>query len=276
VTPEHLAKAEQDARRFQGCWWQGTSGTLAAWIILLLKERRQMAATLEEKNAALRTAVEARLAGAPIELPDALRGYTLTPAEPAEEATFEEPEPAVQMTPEQLDAAWAGVTQRQAEMQAKIREPQAAEPVARRVVPAVEEPVKPTAELVQDVQAFIERTRTEWLQESAARRQPTLRPGSREFVAVLEELKALHLQKTLDYGVDDDALSNIRSSADIVNMPAWAGCVIRMSDKMHRLKAFFRRGKTEFDGVEDTLKDLACYAAIALVLYRESTCTKVQ
>ena len=106
--------------------------------------------------------------------------------------------------------------------------------------------------------------------------QPALRPGSREFVAVLEELKALHLKKTLDYGVDEDALANIRQSADVVNMPAWAGCVIRMSDKMHRLKAFFRRGKTEFDGVEDTLKDLACYAAIALVLYRESTCTKVQ
>jgi len=36
------------------------------------------------------------------------------------------------------------------------------------------------------------------------------------------------------------------------------------------LKAFFRRGRTEFDGVEDTLKDLACYSAIALVLYRET------
>jgi hypothetical protein len=260
VTPEHLAKAEQDARRFQGCWWQGTSGTLAAWIILLLKERKTMAATLEETNKALRTAVEARLAGAPIELPDALRGYTLTPAEPAEEATFDEPEPAVQMTPEQLDAAWAGVTQRQAETQAKIREPQAAEPVARRVVPADATAVVPEGW-----------TLTHHLHDLAA-----LRPGSREFVAVLDELKALHLQKTLDYGVDDDALSNIRSSADIVNMPAWAGCVIRMSDKMHRLKAFFRRGKTEFDGVEDTLKDLACYAAIALVLYREQTCTKVQ
>jgi len=219
-----------------------------------------MAATLEETNKALRTAVEARLAGAPIELPDALRGYTLTPAEPAEEATFDEPEPAVQMTPEQLDAAWAGVTQRQAETQAKIREPQAAEPVARRVVPADATAVVPEGW-----------TLTHHLHDLAA-----LRPGSREFVAVLDELKALHLQKTLDYGVDDDALSNIRSSADIVNMPAWAGCVIRMSDKMHRLKAFFRRGKTEFDGVEDTLKDLACYAAIALVLYREQTCTKVQ
>ena len=98
----------------------------------------------------------------------------------------------------------------------------------------------------------------------------TLRPGSAEFLAVLEELKELHLRKTLDYGVDEDALSNIRSSADIVNMPAWAGCVLRMMDKMHRLKAYFRRGRCEFDGLSDTLKDLACYAVIAEVLRRES------
>jgi hypothetical protein len=99
--------------------------------------------------------------------------------------------------------------------------------------------------------------------------QSDLRPGSREFLEVLDELRTLHLRKTMDYGVDEDALSNIRSSADVVNMPAWAGCILRISDKMHRLKAFFRRGTCEFDGVEDTLKDIACYAAIALVLYRE-------
>jgi len=216
-----------------------------------------MAATLEEMNKALRDAVEARLAGAPIELPDALQGVTLTPAEPMEEATFAEPEPVAQMSPEQLDAAWAGVAQRQREMQAAIREPEKAEPVARRVVEALKA--------------------DGWAVTHPPRAEPDdLRPGSREFVAVLEELKALHLKKTLDYGVDEDALANIRQSADVVNMPAWAGCVIRMSDKMHRLKAFFRRGKTEFDGVEDTLKDLACYAAIALVLYREANCTKVQ
>jgi hypothetical protein len=99
--------------------------------------------------------------------------------------------------------------------------------------------------------------------------QGDIRPGSREFLEVLDELKTLHLRKTMDYGVDEDALSNIRSSADVVNMPAWAGCILRISDKMHRLKAFFRRGRCEFDGVEDTLKDIACYAAIALVLHRE-------
>jgi hypothetical protein len=99
--------------------------------------------------------------------------------------------------------------------------------------------------------------------------QDDIRPGSREFLEVLDELRSLHLRKTMDYGVDEDALSNIRSSADVVNMPAWAGCILRISDKMHRLKAFFRRGQCEFDGVPDTLQDIACYAAIALVLYRE-------
>ena len=97
-----------------------------------------------------------------------------------------------------------------------------------------------------------------------------MRPGSREFVAILDEIRDLHLRKTLDYGADEDALANIRRSADYVNVPAWAGCVIRMADKMHRLRSFFRRGRVEFDGVEDTLLDLAAYAVIALVLYRES------
>jgi len=106
--------------------------------------------------------------------------------------------------------------------------------------------------------------------EPARRERANLRPGSAQFLAVLDEVRSLHLRKTLDYGVDEDALSNIRTSADYVNVPAWAGCIIRMADKMQRLRAFFRRGRVEFDGVEDTLLDICAYAAIALVLYRES------
>ena len=120
--------------------------------------------------------------------------------------------------------------------------------------------------------AELERKREALAGKYHAERAPAdkLRPGSREFLAVLDELGDLHLRKTLDYGVDEDALANIRQSADVVNMEPWAGCILRIADKMHRLKAYHRRGKTEFDGVEDTLKDIACYAAIALVLYRES------
>jgi hypothetical protein len=97
-----------------------------------------------------------------------------------------------------------------------------------------------------------------------------LRPGSDAFVDVLEEIRQLHFRKTKDYGCDEDALSNIRNSADVINVPAYAGCVLRMSDKMHRLRSFFRRGEVEFDGIPDTLLDLAAYSIIALVLYREA------
>lgn len=98
---------------------------------------------------------------------------------------------------------------------------------------------------------------------------PRYRPGTDKFIEALDEIKALHLRKTLDYGQDDDALSNIRSSSDVINVSPWAGCILRISDKMHRLKSFFRRGRVEFDGVEDTLLDIAAYAVIALVLHRE-------
>lgn len=96
-----------------------------------------------------------------------------------------------------------------------------------------------------------------------------LRPGSTEFLAVLDEVAQLHRRKTLDYGTDEDALSNIRQSADVIGSPAWAGAILRISDKMHRLRSYFHRGSTEFDGIEDTLLDITAYAAIALVLYRE-------
>ena len=264
LTDEDLRQAEMAARRFQGTWWQGTSGTLAAWVILLIKERRVITQTLEEANRELREAVEARLAGTPLEC------CTLTPAEPAEEVTFSDPEPVAVQPPEQVEAAWAAIKERQRQLHENLRTPEAAAPVERRVVDAGD-----SATPYRGPEAFLGR----WAAERAAqadKREAPLRPGSREFLAVLDELRDLHLRKTLDYGVDEDALSNIRSSADVCNMPAWAGCVLRMMDKMHRLKAFFRRGRTEFDGVEDTLKDLACYAAIALVLYRESKCTKVQ
>lgn len=158
-------------------------------------------------------------------------------------------------TTDDAPAAWQDITQASAEKYAAAR----AEP---------EIPVDWILQGQREMDTAKDDVR--WTGDSIiANQDDDIRPGSREFLAILDELKALHLAKTLDYGIDDDALSNIRNSADVVNMPAWAGCVLRISDKMHRLKAYFRRGKCEFDGVEDTLMDISCYAAIALVLYRE-------
>ncbi len=104
----------------------------------------------------------------------------------------------------------------------------------------------------------------------SAPQQQGMRPGSAQFVAILEEMKTLHLRKTLDYGDDEDALANVRQGAEFVDIEPWRGCLVRMADKMQRLRTFCRTGRLVHEGVEDTLLDLAAYAAIALVLYREA------
>lgn len=193
---------------------------------------------LDEANSALRDAVKARMDATPKDDPK-MQGYVTEPlpeqfsAEDSEQSdTYAEWVPGFQPRQEnKIPSDWILRGQRELQESETV-----AQPVALR-----------GDSLIAD----------------------NLRPGSREFIAVLDELRDLHLRKTMDYGVDEDALSNIRSSADIVNMPAWAGCVLRMMDKMHRLKAYFRRGRVEFDGLSDTFKDLACYAVIAEVLRRE-------
>jgi sigma54-dependent transcription regulator len=45
--------------------------------------------------------------------------------------------------------------------------------------------------------------------------------------------------------------------------------MVRLSDKVTRLATFNATGKLHFEGVEDTLLDLASYSLLALVLYRE-------
>lgn len=231
LSDEYIAEARQRAYRFQGQWC-GTSGSLAADVARLLIERKKMQGTitnLEDTNAQLRAAVETRLAGGCCD------GGECQPADDAPER-------------------WKEITQASAEKYHAER--------------AEQIPVDWILQGQKEMEASADDIR--WTGDSIlAKDHDDVRPGSREFLAILEELKSLHLAKTLDYGVDEDALSNIRQSADVVNMPAWAGCVLRISDKMHRLKAYFRRGKCEFDGIEDTLKDIACYSAIALVLYRE-------
>ena len=65
LSADYLREAEYRARRFQGAF-TGTSGTLAADSLRLLTERKTLMsaiADLEEQNAALRNAVETRLAG---------------------------------------------------------------------------------------------------------------------------------------------------------------------------------------------------------------------
>jgi hypothetical protein len=69
LTDEYIAEARQRAYRYQG-QWTGTAGSLAADVARLLIERKKMQGfitDLQDTNAALRSAVETRLAGDVVE-----------------------------------------------------------------------------------------------------------------------------------------------------------------------------------------------------------------
>lgn len=92
--------------------------------------------------------------------------------------------------------------------------------------------------------------------------------GHPEFLRVLKDMASLHARKAVDYGSGDDPLANVRASKDFGVAP-WLGALLRANDKVHRLKEYAKKGSLANEGVEDSLIDLAAYAIISLVLFRE-------
>jgi hypothetical protein len=88
--------------------------------------------------------------------------------------------------------------------------------------------------------------------------------------AELKLLGELHDRKQQDYGTDADPFANVRASEEF-GIPAWMGAVLRGNDKMSRLKTYAKKGTLANEGVEDSLRDMAVYALIALVLFREQS-----
>lgn len=98
--------------------------------------------------------------------------------------------------------------------------------------------------------------------------------GDERFHRLLREMAILHNKKSQDYSSKTDLFANCRASEEW-HVPGWIGCLIRASDKVVRLKSFVAKGFLANEGVEDSLKDLAAYALIALILYREKQSTAV-
>ena len=96
-------------------------------------------------------------------------------------------------------------------------------------------------------------------------------PTSQAFYDLCDRLKEMHRLKSTDYGCPSgtDPLANIRNGARFVGIPAWKGAMVRLSDKVTRLATFNATGSLTFEGVEDNLIDLASYALLSLLLYRE-------
>ena len=95
------------------------------------------------------------------------------------------------------------------------------------------------------------------------------RPGSLPFLELLEEVRQLHLSKSQDYGSESDPLANIRQGAEFVGIEPWRACLVRVADKVQRLKTYCRTGRLVHEGVRDTLLDLSAYSLLAIVLFDE-------
>lgn len=101
--------------------------------------------------------------------------------------------------------------------------------------------------------------------------QSTEHTGSARFHEILKELGDLHDRKQKDYGSDTDPFANVRSGQDFGIAP-WINAASRLNDKVVRIKSFIRNGDLANESLEDSFRDIAVYAIIALVL-REEECS---
>ena len=100
---------------------------------------------------------------------------------------------------------------------------------------------------------------------------PPLQPlGDPRFHALLQQLGELHDRKQRDYGSSVDPFANVRASADW-GIPGWIGCMTRLTDKVKRLQKLAKTGTLANEAAEDSFMDIAVYALIGLILYREQT-----
>ena len=99
--------------------------------------------------------------------------------------------------------------------------------------------------------------------------------GDPRFKQLLDDMWDMHCRKGNDYGrkaiadgSGEDFLANLRAS-ETYGVPAWIGALIRGNDKMIRLENAAKGVTLANESVEDSLMDLACYALLSLILYRE-------
>jgi len=101
--------------------------------------------------------------------------------------------------------------------------------------------------------------------------EPKKRMRNPRFIKLLDELLEMHEKKNSDYATTEDPLSNFRC-CEAFGVPAWKGCLVRMSDKWSRITQIVRSRKraVKDETIKDTLMDLACYSLICILLLEDA------
>jgi len=94
--------------------------------------------------------------------------------------------------------------------------------------------------------------------------------GHPMFNELLIRMSKLHEAKDHDYS-HNNHLANFYVSEEF-NIPAWKGCLIRLSDKFSRIKSIIKKGESKVtsESLEDTLLDLATYSLLVIILLKET------
>lgn len=92
--------------------------------------------------------------------------------------------------------------------------------------------------------------------------------GDPRFLELLQQMAELHAKKQADYGTGKDPFANVRASQEWGIKP-WVGALVRMNDKVTRLKTYCQKGTLQNEGVVDSLLDISVYALIAHILFCE-------
>ena len=94
-------------------------------------------------------------------------------------------------------------------------------------------------------------------------------PNSTRFHELLKQAGDLHDKKQADYGRGDDPFANVRSTEEW-GIDAWIGAMIRLNDKVARLKSLASKDHLVNEAAIDSFMDIAVYALIACVLFEET------
>ena len=119
----------------------------------------------------------------------------------------------------------------------------------------------------KEVQKLIDEYRDTWTALKEHDERQTIDERYAQYWEILNKMFDIHIAKDHDYA-GEDYLSNLKGS-ERLGIPAWKGTLIRIEDKIARLENFAKTEQLLVDeSVEDTLLDLANYAILALILYR--------
>lgn len=107
--------------------------------------------------------------------------------------------------------------------------------------------------------------------KSNMKTQTPVHGGDPEYLALLDEMRDLHIRKNAGYSGDSvDRWANFRLSNSLGVSP-FLGVLVRMSDKWIRITNLSKNNNFDMvnESLRDTLMDLAAYALIAICLLDE-------